>query len=118
MVYKLHKALYGLKQAPRVWNQKIDSFFKKQGFQKCEMEYGVYVQHSGSNMILVCLYVDDVLLIGSCPKDIIKFKEVLMNEFEMSDLGNMVYFLGMEILYSKEGIILHQLKYELELQLM
>ena len=45
MVYKLHKALYGLKQAPRVWNLKIDSFFKRHKFQKCEMEYGIYVQH-------------------------------------------------------------------------
>ncbi|XP_058740875.1 uncharacterized mitochondrial protein AtMg00810-like [Vicia villosa] len=66
-------------------------------------------------MILVCLYVDDILLTGSCPNDIIKFKEVLMNELEMTDLGNMVYFLGMEIMYSEKGILLHQLKYELEL---
>ena len=43
MLYRLHKVLYGLKQAPRVWNLKIDSFFKLQGFIKCEMEYGVYV---------------------------------------------------------------------------
>ena len=50
-------------------------------------------------MILVCVYVDDILLTGSCPEDIIKFKEVLMNEFEMENMGNMVYFLGMEILY-------------------
>src|ERR1043165_703407 len=114
MIYKLRRALYGLKQAPRAWNLKIDSFFKRQKFQKCEMEYGVYVQPSNSNMILVCLYVDDILLTGSCTKDIIKFKKMLMTEFEMTDLGNMVYFLGMEILYLEEGIILHQLKYELE----
>ena len=75
----------------------------------------MYVKHSGSNMIIVCLYVDDILLTGSCPEDKTKFKKVLMNEFEMTDLGNMVYFLGMEVLYSTEGIILHQLKYELEL---
>ena len=49
-------------------------------------------------MILVCLYVDEILLTWSFPKDIIKFKEVLMNGFEMTDLGNMVYFLGMKIL--------------------
>src|SRR3954463_1547 len=115
MVYKLHKALYGLKQAPRAWNLKIDSFFKKQGFQKCEMEYGVYVQHSGSNMILLCLYVDDILLTGSCSEDLMKFKKVLMNKFEITNRGKMSYFLGMEILYSEDGIILHQLKYELEL---
>src|SRR3954465_2955316 len=79
------------------------------------MEYGVYVQHSGSNMILLCLYVDDILLTGSCSEDMMKFKKLLMNEFEITYLRKMSYFLGMEILYSEDGIILHQLKYELEL---
>ncbi|WJX32266.1 hypothetical protein P8452_20610 [Trifolium repens] len=116
MVYRLHKALYGLKQAPRAWNMKIDSFFKKHGFQKCELEYGVYVQHtSEGNMILVCLYVDDILLTGSSEQEIAKFKKALMNEFEITDLGKMSYFLGMEFMYSEKGIILHQMKYELEL---
>src|ERR1051325_9137406 len=85
MVYKLHKALYGLKQAPRAWNQKIDSFFKKQGFQKCEMEYGVYVKHSGSNMIIVCLYVDDILLMGSCNHKK-KSADVLMKDVKTEHL--------------------------------
>ncbi|XP_050893513.1 uncharacterized mitochondrial protein AtMg00810-like [Lathyrus oleraceus] len=65
-------------------------------------------------MILVCLYVDDILLTGSCKHDIAKFKKVLMNEFEITDLGN-IYFLGMKFMYYEKGIILHQLKYELEL---
>src|ERR1051325_10820065 len=84
MVYKLHKALYGLKQAPRAWNQKIYSFFKKQGFQKCEMEYDVYVKHSGSNMILVCLYVDNKLLTGSCNQK--KPADVLMKDVKTEHL--------------------------------
>ena len=76
----------------------------------------MYVQHtSDGNVILVCLYVDDILLTGSCTSEINKFKKVLMNAFDMTDLGNMVYFLGMEILHSEKGIIVHQLKYELEL---
>ena len=79
------------------------------------MTYDVYVQHSESNMILVCLYVDDILLTISCSEEVIKFKKTLMNEFEMTDLGKLVYFLGIKALYSKKGIILHQLKYELEL---
>ncbi|XP_050876666.1 uncharacterized mitochondrial protein AtMg00810-like [Lathyrus oleraceus] len=80
------------------------------------MEYGVYFMHtSKGNIILVCLYVDDILLTGSCSYEIIKFNKVLMNEFEITDMGSMVYFLGMEIMYSKKGIILHELKYELEL---
>ncbi|XP_050918889.1 uncharacterized mitochondrial protein AtMg00810-like [Lathyrus oleraceus] len=65
-------------------------------------------------MILVCLYVDDIFLTRSCSEEIIKFKKVLMNEFEITDLGNMIYFQGMEIVYSEKDIILHQLKYELE----
>ncbi|XP_050885332.1 uncharacterized mitochondrial protein AtMg00810-like [Lathyrus oleraceus] len=80
------------------------------------MEYGVYVQHTSDiNMILMCIYVDDILLTGSCSDEIVKFKKVLMNAFGMSDLGNMVYFLRMEVLYSDKGIIFHQLKYELDL---
>ncbi|XP_050908655.1 uncharacterized mitochondrial protein AtMg00810-like [Lathyrus oleraceus] len=80
------------------------------------MEYGVYVQHtSEGNMIMLCLYFDDILLTGSCSDEIMKLKNVLMDEFEMTGLRNMVYFLGMEILNSEKGIILHQLKYKLEL---
>lgn len=80
------------------------------------MVYGVYVQHtSNGNVILVCLYVYDTLLTGSCTSLINKFKKVLMSAFDMTDLVNMVYFLRMEILHYDKGIIIHQLKYELEL---
>ncbi|XP_050895671.1 uncharacterized mitochondrial protein AtMg00810-like [Lathyrus oleraceus] len=80
------------------------------------MEYGVYVQHSfDGNVIQVCLYVDEILLTGSCTYDINKFKKVLMNAFDMTDLENMVYFTGMEILHYEKGIIVYRLKYELEL---
>lgn len=55
------------------------------------MEYGLYVQHTSNvNVIMVCLYVDDVLLTRSCTSEINKFKKVLMNAFDMTDLGNMV----------------------------
>ena len=52
-------------------------------------------------MILVFLYVNDILLTGSCPGEIVKFKKMLMNEFEMNDLGKLIYFLGMKVLYSE-----------------
>lgn len=82
MVYKLHKALNGLKQAPRAWNLEIDSFFRHLGFKKCEIKYGVYVQHtSNGNLIVVCLYIEDILLTGSCTSEIKKFKKVLMSAF-------------------------------------
>ena len=47
----------------------------------------------------MCFYVDDILLTGNCSDEIDKFEKVLMNEFKMTDIGNMVYFLGMEIMY-------------------
>ena len=57
----------------------------------------MYVQHSESNMILMCLYVDDILLTGSCSEEVVKFKKTLMHEFEVTDLGKLVYFLGMKV---------------------
>lgn len=65
------------------------------------------------NVILACLYVDDILLTGRCTSKINKFKKVLMNAFDTTGLRNMVYFLGIEILHSNKGIIMHQLKYGL-----
>lgn len=116
MIYKLDKALYEMKHAPRTWNLKIDSFLKHWGFKKGEIEYDMYVSYtSNCNVILVCHCVDDILLIGSCTSEINKFKKVLMNAFDMTNLGNNVYFLGIEILHYEKGIIMHQLKYELKL---
>lgn len=65
-VYKLRKALYGLKQAPRAWNKKIDSVLTQIGFVKCISEHGVYVKgETESDLIILCLYVDDLLITGS-----------------------------------------------------
>ena len=98
MVYKLNKALYGLKQAPKAWNKRIDSFLIQNEFTKCTMEYGVYVKRKTEGILLICLYVDDLLVSGSNSEEIEKFKTKMMTEFENSDLGKLSYFLGMEFL--------------------
>ena len=111
-VYRLKKALYGLKQAPRAWNKRIDSFLIKAGCTKCVSEHGVYVKGSSkSDHIILCLYVDDLLITGANEKENMKFKSMLMKEFEMSDLGNLSYFLGMEFKFTDRGVFLHQKKY-------
>ncbi|CAJ2637750.1 unnamed protein product [Trifolium pratense] len=115
-VLKLNKALYGLKQAPRAWNKRIDQFFVVQGFVKCSVEYGVYVKHSDNkHMLIICLYVDDLLVTGSSLAEIEDFKSQMKSEFEMTDLGKLTYFLGMELLYTAKGVILHQAKYATEI---
>jgi hypothetical protein len=115
LVYKLHKALYGLKQAPRAWNKRIDQFLIQLGFKKCMVEYGVYVMKSGLGTVIVCLYVDDLLITGGDSNEIEKFKLTMNKEFEMTDLGNLSYFLGMEFVKTSKGMMMHQHKYASEL---
>jgi len=112
MVYKLHKALYGLKQAPRAWNKKIDQVLIQIGFRKCSVEFGVYVQKlSDGGTVIICLYVDDLLITGSSTSEIEKVKEKLKLEFEMMDLGELSFFLGMEFVKLKAGLVMYQHKY-------
>ena len=99
-------------QAPRAWNKRIDSFLIEAGFTKCVSEHGVYVNDTDRvSRIIMCLYVDDLLITGADEVKIRKVKSKLMQEFEMSDLGNLSYFLGMEFKDTSEGVFLHQKKY-------
>jgi len=113
-VYKLDKALYGLKQAPRAWNKKIDRFLVQQGFAKCVNEHGIYCRNT-TNKLIICLYVDDMITIGSNDAEMEDFKKNMMNQFEMSYLGNLTYFLGIEFEMNSQGVIIHQRKYALDI---
>jgi hypothetical protein len=117
MVYRLNKALYGLKQAPRAWNKRIDGFLTQVGFQKSVVEHGVYVKHNSNptNVLIICLYVDDLLVTGSDSSDIAAFKRMMHSEFEMTDMGKLNYFLGLQFEETTAGTLLHQKKYMKEL---
>ncbi|KAL0375034.1 UNVERIFIED_CONTAM: Retrovirus-related Pol polyprotein from transposon RE1 [Sesamum radiatum] len=93
-VLRLKKALYGLKQAPRAWYSRIDNYFMDRGFRRSLSEPTLYVKRQGNN-----------------EKMIHDFKEDMMKTFEMSDLGLMHFFLGIEINQEKEGIFICQKKY-------
>jgi len=85
----------------------------QQEFVKCKFEYGVYVKKGTvGDQLLICLYVDNLIVTGSNVKEIEVFKTQMMNEFEMSDLGNLTYFLGMKFTEVAEGLVMHQMKYE------
>ncbi|CAL1403002.1 unnamed protein product [Linum trigynum] len=113
-VYRLKKALYGLKQAPRAWYNRIEQYFAATGFEKCPYEPTLFVKKVGESTLLVSLYVDDVMYAGNDAGLIQEFKRSMEAQFEMSDLGMMKYFLGVEVYQSTSGIFISQPKYAKE----
>lgn len=101
----LRKALYGLKQASRAWFSRINSYFQQMGFIQSINEPMIYRKHNGSSNILkLCLYVDDIIYMGNSSEMLKQFKENMMKMFEMFDLGYLKYFLGLDIVQGDESI--------------
>lgn len=96
-VYRLNKALYGLRQAPRAWNVRLDKTLKELGFVRCPQEQAVYKLQRTEAVLIVGVYVDDLIVTGSSEKQIEVFKQQMSKAFEMSDLGKLSYYLGIEV---------------------
>ena len=114
-VYLLKKALYGLKQAPRAWYSRIDEHLQSLGFVKSPSEATLYVKGTDANLIVVSVYVDDLLVTGSNEKLVKEFKAEMLKVFEMTDLGLMSYFLGIEVKQDHDGVFISQKKYAKEI---
>ena len=104
---KLVKSLYGAKQAPRIWNRKIDNFFKEHGLIPLKSDPCCYIKTIDDRILIICIYVDDLLICGSNNEDIKQFKIKLNENFKMTDLGAVKYLLGMEIIRNKEKKLLY-----------
>lgn len=113
-VLKLHKALYGLRQAPRAWNVKLDSSLKNLGFKRCASEHGVYTKGEGTSRVIVGVYVDDLIITGADSRRIEQFKQEMKNEFQMSDLGLLSFYLGIEVKQGRKAITLGQSAYAIK----
>eukprot|EP00253_Pinus_taeda_P021187 PITA_21187 len=87
---------------------KMDNFLLETGFSRCHSDNTVYTKKMGKSLIILVLYVDDLILIGSDPNLINHVKSNLKKKFEMTDLGHLHYFLGPHVLQSKEGISVSQ----------
>jgi hypothetical protein len=83
----------------------------KLGFRRSKSESTLYLKDGGKDVLIVSIYVDDILITGANDERIEVFKQDMLKEFEMSDLGEMHYFLGMEIKQKKDGIFLDQRRY-------
>jgi hypothetical protein len=96
-VFKLQRSIYGLKQASRSWNIRFNNTIEKFNFVKCEEELCVYKNISGSSIIFLVLYVDDILLFGNDIPSMQSTNVWLSEQFSMKDLGEAAYILGIKI---------------------
>ncbi|KAD6796057.1 hypothetical protein E3N88_06953 [Mikania micrantha] len=115
-VYRLHKALYGLKQAPRAWYSRIDGYLVSHGYNRSMNEPTMYTKEGkGTDFIVICVYVDDIIYTGSSQVLIEEFKKTMVDEFDMTYIGKLQYFLGLEVDQKGNGIFLSQRKYAIDL---
>ena len=110
-VCKLIKSIYGLKQAPRDWHKKFDDTILESEFVVNESDKCVYYMVKGNECIIVCLYVDDILLFGTNIEIINETKSFLKRHFEMKDMGEASVILGVKLTQSTDGITLSQSHY-------
>ncbi|RVW36659.1 Retrovirus-related Pol polyprotein from transposon RE1 [Vitis vinifera] len=114
-VCRLKKALYGLKQSPRAWFGKFSKEIQAFGMNKSEKDHSVFYKKSVAGIILLVVYVDDIVIIGNDYAGISDLKTFMHSKFHTKDLGELKYFLGIEVSRSKKGMFLSQRKYVLDL---
>lgn len=115
LVCKLNKSLYGLKQAPRLWFAKLSSTLLSLDYAQSKTDYILFVNHTSTDLTIILVYVDDLLITGNCMTSINSLKQMLAKTFHMKDLGPLRYFLGLEIDRTASGIFLCQKKYTLDI---
>jgi hypothetical protein len=104
LVCRLKKTLYGLKQTPRAWSDNIGQYLITSGFQTSNADFSLYVKKTDHGIVVIVIYVDDLIITGNSDTDIFDLKKLLKQKFEMKDLGELCYFLGIEVIQSPKGI--------------
>ncbi|GJV49975.1 retrovirus-related pol polyprotein from transposon TNT 1-94 [Tanacetum coccineum] len=110
-VYKLKKALYGLKQAPKAWYDRLKAFLIKHNYSMGMVDNTLFTKKKDSNLIIVQIYVDDIIFGSTCQEICDDFAKIMHDEFEMSMMGELNFFLGLQIKQLDDGIFFNQSKY-------
>ncbi|GKE37754.1 retrovirus-related pol polyprotein from transposon TNT 1-94 [Tanacetum coccineum] len=114
-VYKLKKALYGLKQAPRAWYDKLSMFLLQNHFFKGTIDPMLFIRRFDDDILVVQVYVDDIIFGSTNPRYTQLFFDLMKSCFKMSMMGEMTFFLGLQINQSPCGIFINQSNYVLEI---
>jgi hypothetical protein len=114
-VYKLSKALYGLKQAPRTWYARLKTFLLEHGHMMGSVDKTLFTLKHGNDFLLVQIYMDDIIFGSSSHSLMSSFQEMMKNEFQMSMMGELTFFLGIQVKQMKHVTFIHQAKYTKDL---
>nr|GEZ90829.1 retrovirus-related Pol polyprotein from transposon TNT 1-94 [Tanacetum cinerariifolium] len=114
-VYKLKKALYGLKQAPKAWYDELSTFLLQNHFFKGTIDSMLFIRRFHDEILVVQVYVDDIVFGSTHPRYIQLFFNLMKSRFGMSMMGEMTFFLGLQVNQSLCGIFINQPKYVLEI---
>ena len=110
-VCKLRRSLYGLKQVPRAWFEKFRSTLLSFSFTQSQYDSSLFLHTSTSGIVILMVYVDDIIITGTDCVLITKLQQLLHATFHMKDLGQLTYFLGLEVHYRSHGLFVNQHKY-------
>nr|GFA87920.1 putative ribonuclease H-like domain-containing protein [Tanacetum cinerariifolium] len=107
-VYKVEKAMYGLHQAPRAWYGTLSKYLLKNGFQRGTIDQTLFIRSQREDFILVQVYVDDIIFGLSNPQLCREFEALMYEKFQMSAMGELNFFLGLQVLQKEDVIFLPQ----------
>ncbi|GJU22088.1 putative ribonuclease H-like domain-containing protein, partial [Tanacetum coccineum] len=110
-VYKVVKALYGLHQAPRAWYDTLATYLLSNGFKRGQIDQTLFIKSHQGHILLVQIYVDDIIF-GSTKKELCEeFEKLMKDKFQMSSMGELTFFLGLQVQQKQKGIFISQDKY-------
>ncbi|GKA65159.1 putative ribonuclease H-like domain-containing protein [Tanacetum coccineum] len=114
-VYKVVKALYGLHQAPRAWYETLANYLLGNGFKRGKIGQTLFIKKQKGDILLVQVYVDDIIF-GSTNKELCTaFEKIMKDKFQMSSMGELTFFLGLQVTQKEDGIFISQDKYVAEI---
>ncbi|GJY48427.1 putative ribonuclease H-like domain-containing protein [Tanacetum coccineum] len=110
-VYKVEKVLYGLNQAPRAWYETISTYLLDNGFHRGQIDKTLFIKRIKGDILLVQVYVDDIIF-GSTKKVLCtEFEKLMHKKFQISSMGELTFFLGLQVTQKDDGIFISQDKY-------
>ncbi|GKE51840.1 putative ribonuclease H-like domain-containing protein [Tanacetum coccineum] len=114
-VYKVEKALYGLHQAPRAWYETLSTYLLENRFQRGQIDKTLFIKRDQGDILIVQVYVDDIIFGSTKKKLCTEFEKMMHKKFQMSSMGELTFFLGLQVKQKEDGIFISQDKYVSEI---